>query len=261
MPFSRIRAVAISAIFVCAASVAQAGGGVVKLRTADAQEASGGTWRIFMSIALPHPPSMPHVPMKFVFTQQIRFERTLVDGAEGPQMMRVPVSVSTPIIEMVDVGFGDGRGKVFKDSRYDLLINRERGFEAGEWKLQVKDSDGREIGAPLSLVLKGDNDVVDRRSMVFGDKGSAKKKSREERAAAAAMNADGSGEEEVKASGPIPSFVDPAAHGKTAEEDLKVRKRGCACSVSPVESLGFGPWAACATLVSLSLIRRRRHPS
>ena len=260
MPSPRLRALAFPAAIVCASSLALAAGGVVKLRNSDAQEAAGGTWRLFMTLSLPKPPAMAHVPMKFVFTETVRFERTLLDGSDEPQVRRVPVTGNpSPIVELVDVGFGDARGKVFKDSRYDLLINRERGFEAGEWKLQVKDSDGHEVGAPLNLVLKGDNEVVDRRSMTFTAKeSSSKKKSREERAAAAAQIAAAAEEQEIKADGPPPPFVDPAAHGKIAEEDVKVKKNGCGCAVvgsSPAESSSL---ALCAAFAFVPFLRRRR---
>lgn len=261
MVFPRIRTLVASAAIACVSTLAVAGGGVVKLRNNDAQEAAGGTWRLFMTFSLPKPPSMPHVPMKFVFTEQVRFERTLVDGSDDPQVRRVPVTKDNPIVELVDVGFGDARGKVFKDSRYDLLINRERGFEAGEWKLQVKDGDGREIGSALSLVLKGDNEVVDRRSMTFTAKDPAKKKSREERAAAAAKAAEAAEEDEVKADGPPPPFVDPAAHGKIAEEDIKVKKGGCGCAVAPASTTEFGSFGVCVALAALPLLRRRRSAS
>ena len=258
MVFPRFRTLAASAAIACVSTVALAGNGVVKLRNNDAQEAAGGTWRLFMTFALAAPPSMPHVPMKFVFTEQVRFERTLVDGSDEPQMHRVPVAKESPIVELVDVGFGDARGKVFKDSRYDLLINRERGFEAGEWKLQVKDGDGREIGGALNLVLKGDNDVVDRRSMTFTAKEPNKKKSREERAAKAAESA---ADDEVKADGPPPPFVDPAAHGKIAEEDIKVKKGGCGCGVAPASPMDFGSFGVCMALVAVPFLRRRRPTS
>jgi hypothetical protein len=260
MPSPRLRALAFPAAIVCASSLALAAGGVVKLRNSDAQEAAGGTWRLFLTLSLPKPPAMAHVPMKFVFTETVRFERTLLDGSDEPQVRRVPVTgTPSPIVELVDVGFGDARGKIFKDSRYDLLINRERGFEAGEWKLQVKDSDGHEIGAPMSLVLKGDNEVVDRRSMTFTAKeSSSKKKSREERAAAAAQIAAAAEEQEVKADGPPPPFVDPAAHGKIAEEDVKVKKNGCGCAIVGSEPLASSPLALCAAFAFAPFLRRRR---
>jgi hypothetical protein len=255
----RLRAFVVPAAILCASPSALAAGGTVKLRNSDAQEAAGGTWRLFMTFALPKPPAMTHVPMKFVFTQLVRYERTLVDGSNEPQARRVPVPGNPPpIVELVDVGFGDARGKVFKDTRYDLIINRERGFEAGEWKLQVKDADGHEIGSPMTLVLKGDNDVVDRRSMTFTAKEPAKKKSREERLAEAQAASAAAEEQEVKADGPPPPFVDPAAHGKVAEEDIKVRKSGCGCVVAGAEPLGAGPWALCAAFAFVPFLRRRR---
>ena len=254
----RVYALALSVALAACPSVAHAAG-VVKLRASDAQEAAGGTWRLFMTISLAKPPAMAHVPMKFVFTETVRFERALVDGSDDPQILRVPAPSATPLIEVVDVGFGDGRGKVFKDSRYDLLVNRERGFEAGEWKLQVRDADGREVGSALNLVLKGENEIVNRRSMTFTAKDPAKKKSKDARIAATDAPGDGA-DGETRAEGPPPPFVDPSAHGKIAEEEIKVKKNGCGCAVAGRDAGAVGGTGALAGIALLASTRRRRRP-
>ena len=99
MVFPRIRTLAASAAIACVSTLAVAGAGVVKLRNSDAQEAAGGTWRLFMTFSLPKPPSMPHVPMKFVFTEQVRFERTLVDGSDDPLHGHQEMDVMSPADE------------------------------------------------------------------------------------------------------------------------------------------------------------------
>ena len=79
----------------------------------------------------------------------------------------------TPTVESQDVDFADPSGKIFKGTRFDFGITRARGFEAGEYKLQLRMSDGTDVGTPVNLILKGDNPVVDRRSIAFNanDKG------------------------------------------------------------------------------------------
>jgi hypothetical protein len=97
--------------------------------------------------------------------------------------------------------------------------------------------------------------------MTFTAKDSGKKKSRDDRAAAAKAAEAAAEEETVKADGPPPPFVDPASHGHIAEEDLKVKKGGCGCSVAPVERLDFGAAGVCVALVALPFLRRRRSAS
>ena len=49
-----------------------------------------------------------------------------------------------------------------------FVIRRDHGFEAGEYDLKIKrEDDGVQMGQTIHLILKGDNPVVDRRSMTF----------------------------------------------------------------------------------------------
>jgi hypothetical protein len=89
---------------------------------------------------------------------------------------------------------------------------------------------------------------------------SSKKKSREERAAAAAAAANAAEEQAIKADGPPPPFVDPASHGKIAEEDIKVKKGGCGCAVAASETFAGSPGALCAAFAFVPFLRRRRTP-
>ena len=77
----------------------------------------------------------------------------------------------------MDVGFSDATGKIFKVTKFDFVIRRDHGFEAGEYDLKIKrEDDGVQMGQTIRLVLKGDNPIVDRRAIVFaGDKPKSKK--------------------------------------------------------------------------------------
>jgi MYXO-CTERM domain-containing protein len=240
---------------------AQAAGKITISQT-EVNEVSGA-WRVRMTIELPKAPSMPHIPMKFVFTPTAVFERSLVDGKTEPVSSTTSLSGQTPNIESLDVDFADASGKVFNRTRFDFGVTRTRGFLAGVYKVQVRTSDGVDIGGATTITLKGDNDVVDRRSISFNakdpkikkvdnglDAGAPTKSSNDDVASA---NNGG----DVVASGTAAPFVPQDAYNRTPEEDLKARPKGCGCDVPSAQ-----PWSASAALVLAGLgalmLRRRR---
>jgi hypothetical protein len=155
-----------------AARVANAAGSVqVKSTTI---EESDGRWKLNMTVDYGSKPHLAHVPMLFEFTQTVHYERTLTDESpKTPILNRIPMRNQQPINESMDVGFSDGSGEIFQKTKFNFLIRRDRGFEAGEYTLKIKRStDMVPMGQPIRLVLKGDNPIVDRRSIVFvpGDK-------------------------------------------------------------------------------------------
>ena len=128
-----------------------------------------GKWKLKFTIGIGSPPALPHVPMLFVFTPTVLYERSLTDKTgDKPIINRIPLQNQQPINESLDVGFSDGTGKVFPITKFDFVVRREHGFEAGEYDLKIKrEGDGVQIGQTIKLTLKGDNVVVDRRAMVF----------------------------------------------------------------------------------------------
>src|SRR5215468_9126262 len=137
-----------------------------------------GKWKLKMSIDFGGVPNLPHVPMIFGFTPTVLYERALTDKSpEKPVLNRMPLSNQQTINESMDVGFSDGTGKIFKITKFDFIIRRDHGFEAGEYDLKIKrEDDGVQMGQVIHLVLKGDNPVVDRRAIIFaGDKPKKKK--------------------------------------------------------------------------------------
>src|SRR5580698_3011080 len=88
--------------------------GTYRLRSTDIQE-SGGQWHVYITrIELPSAPSIPHVPMKFIFTELTQYERALTDASKDPVMNRIPIQNPMPKSESLDVSFSDGTGKIFK---------------------------------------------------------------------------------------------------------------------------------------------------
>lgn len=232
----------------------EAGAGSVKLKSGEASEVSGA-WHIFVTIQLPKPPPIAHQPLKFLFTKVAVYERSLVDGKPDPVMNKVALSNQTPSIETLDVDFADSSGKIYNQTRFDFGLTRTRGFEAGEYKMQVRTSDGTDIGTPQMIALKGDNPAVDRRSMNFsapkkvGD--GAEKKPAANTEPAAQMQGD------VAPSGTAAPFIPEDAYNKTPEEELRVKKSGCGCDVrDPQAASEFAVFFA-AVLAALAFVRRR----
>src|SRR4051794_25661971 len=134
--------------------------GTFKLKSTEATEVSGA-WHIYVTVELPKPPLTAHQSMKFLFTKTMVYERALIDGHTEPVLSRQALQNQTPSVESLDVDFADPSGKVFKGTRFDFGLTRARGYEAGEYKVEIKTSDGTSIGSAQNLILKGDNDVVD----------------------------------------------------------------------------------------------------
>ncbi len=249
------------AVFLAFGSTASAAG-TFKLKNTEVTEVSGA-WRIFVTIELPKAPPMAHTPMRFLFTKTMVYERSLVDGREEPVLTRQALVNQSPMVESLDVDFADVSGKIYKGTRFDFGLKRERGFDAGEYKMQLRTSDGVDIGTSATLILKGDNPVVDRRSIAFNanDRGIKKVDNGLDGGAKGPKNEDlgpapGSGD--VVASGTAEPFVPKEGLAHTPEEDIKLQKNsGCGCSTpgagSPRDALLFA-----APLAALAFAARRR---
>jgi hypothetical protein len=173
--------------------------------------------------------------MKFLFTKLVVYERALVDNQKDPVINRQPLVNQTPTVEDQDVDFADPSGKIFNRTRFDFSLTRTRGYEAGEYKVQLRTADGVDVGGPVTLTLKGDNPVVDRRSITFNAKSSIKKVDDGTDGGAAAKNefddTSAGASNEVAATGTAAPFIPPDAFNKTPEEEVKTRPAGCGCSV------------------------------
>ena len=157
-------------------------------------------------------------------------------------MNRQALQNQNPQVESLDVDFADASGKIYKGTNFDFGIKRDRGFEAGEYKMQIRTPDGTDIGGSATLILKGDNPVVDRRSIAFNAKDTSIKKvdngvdagpkvAKNDEEAASPVQGD------VAAVGTPPPFVGKDAYNHTPEEDIKVApKSGCGCSVPGTSS-------------------------
>ena len=228
-------------------------GGTVTLASREPVE-DDGKWKLKMSIDYGSIPQLPHIPMIFSFTPTVLYERALTDKSpEKPVINRMPLSNQQGIHESMDVGFSDGTGKIFKVTKFDFVIRRDHGFEAGEYDLKIKrEDDGVQMGQTIRLVLKGDNPVVDRRAIVFaGDK--PKKKKGED------AKPEEKKDEEKK---------EPAAEEKKADEGeekkgedvpkVPPKQGGCGCEVAGDAGPRGGALAGLGIALVLAARRRRR---
>jgi MYXO-CTERM domain-containing protein len=237
--------------------------GTFKLKSNEAQEVSGA-WHLYVTIELPKAPLTAHQTMKFNFTKTVAYERALIDGHNEPVLNRQPLQNQSPSIESLDVDFADPSGKIFKGTRFDFGLTRNRGYEAGEYKVEVKTSDGATVGSPATLILKGDNPVVDRRAIAFNAKESGVKKVDNGVDAGpkgtnddtpAANNTMG----EVTPTGTAQPFIAKEGLEKTPEEEIHTRPKGCGCSLPGGVDAGGLLWLApLAGLGALARRRRRR---
>lgn len=227
--------------------------GTVSLASREPAEADG-RWKLAMTIDYGSVPQIPHVPVIFSFQPTVLYERALLDKTgDKPQLNRIPLSNQQTINEGMDIGFADASGKVFKITKFDFVIKRDHGFEAGEYDLKIKrEDDGAQIGQTIRLILKGDNPIVDRRAITFaGDKPKKKgeaKKDDEEKKAAPVEEKKAGPEEEKKADGDEGAIPPP----------VEKKQGGCGCLVAgDAGDAGAGMVIALA-LAGAVVARRRR---
>lgn len=213
------------------------------------------SWKVSCEIHLDRAPDIAHMPVRFTFTATSYFERALVDGRKDPVIRQIPLEHQQPIVESVDVGFLDpGTGKTAKRTRFSFHVTRDRGFEAGTYEVKVTDArSNQDMAGGATLTFDGENDVVDRRSIVFEEKkpkkseSTAKEAKPEEKELTPeddAFWAGGKSAPEEKTS-PLP----PPAHMQ--------EKPGCGCRVAGTSSLSSLSSGLLAALAVCALLRRR----
>jgi MYXO-CTERM domain-containing protein len=232
------------------------------------KEREGGSWRLELAIFLNSPPDVAHVPMKFEFQPIAYYERSMVDGDKLIERT-VPLEHRQSLIESVDVGFLDsGSGKIEKRTRFTFKVTRAHGYEAGEYKVTIKDSrNGATVGTPTTLKLNGQNEVIDRRAMVFT--GEKKKKPAEDKAAADKAAADKTAEDsssaESDAAEPAAPSEDSAAADSPEESSNAAdappaieEKPGAGCHLVGSSTPATLPALGALGLVLALSFRRRR---
>lgn len=238
--------------------------GTVTLASTSPQE-SDGRWKLVMTMNYGATPHIAHIPMNFIFTPKVLYERSLTDqSGEKPVITRIPLQNHQPIVKSMDVGFADATGKVFNVTKFDFIIRRDHGFEAGEYSLEIKRADdGVRMGNAITVKLQGDNPIVDRRAIVFtGEKKKkpAEKKPDESEAKSGGgetSGGDGAGSGEASAGGGDAPPDTSDATPTEAPPPVEPKQGGCGCRLAG-EPGGEAGAAAGLAMVGFLFLRRRR---
>lgn len=214
-------------------------------------------WRLNLVIDYGSKPHLTYVPMVFEFVPTVYYERTLTDESpDKPINRKVPLHNQTPINVRMDVGFSCG-SEICARTKFSFKISRSADFKAGEYKLTVRLASGGTIGRASTLVLQGDNPVINRKAMVFHSDKPVKKKAQPEpekvdhdsRTAAEDMGpnlddiTDDSTAEDAVDEPPAPPPVDP-------------KSTGCAVATPPNRSGSWFAWMLMG-LTGLLAVRAR----
>jgi MYXO-CTERM domain-containing protein len=218
---------------------------------------SSQRWHVDLEFHMSTAPDIAVVPVRFEFTPEVYYERSMVDGKEEPVITRMPLADRQPLVETVDIGFlNPSTGKIEKRTRFSFDLTRDRGFKAGEYKVVVEDKrNGRKLGQPTRLVLNGENEVIDRRSISF-DPSTKKKKEKEltEEEKAAMADPPDPNSEEFWEGGPTEAD-DP--NGDTLPPPAHMQERPCACRVPGGQSRSSA-WLLGLALMGTAWLARRR---
>jgi len=224
----------------------------------------GNSWTVDIKIYLPRPPDVPTIQLKFEFDQKVYYERAMMDG-DKLVTRNVPIVGKVPVIETVDVGFLDpATSRIEKRTRFTFKLHRDHGLDCGEYKVTVRDArNGQMVGSPATLILGGENEVIDRRSIVFtGEKKKEKKKekaaegesgdSKSESADKAKEKSEPAAEAEAAPANEMPPADEPADDNPGT---IKEKPGGCGCSVPG----SVPPNSASLLLAAVGLVLVNRH--
>jgi MYXO-CTERM domain-containing protein len=263
--------IALALIGLCLSSVASAAGRV-QWKSKTFKERSDKAWNLEVAIYLPKAPDIPHVPMKFEFQPEVYYERDMVDGDKLVER-KVPLENRQALIESVDVEFLDsGTGKIEPRTRFTFKLTRAHGYEAGEYKVSIHDGrNDQAVGAPVTLIFEGENEVIDRRAMVFSGNDKKKKAADSDDKKAAAdkdkdtddkkvASDDKPADEDKKPSESAPAADDSKTDEKPSSEPgtIKEKPGGCGCRVAGTTNDGNAGLGFLALGVSSVLLRRRK---
>jgi len=233
--------------------------GRVEWKSKNFKERSDKAWMLELKIFLPRAPDVAYVPMKFEFEPYTYFERSLVDGTEGPVDRKVPLTGKQPLIESVDVGFMDsGTSKIESRTRFSFKVKRDLGYEAGEYKVTIRDTrNGQIVGQVTTITFDGENEVIDRRAMVFsGEKKKKKEEPKKEEPAekksdeSAAESSEGS-EKAASSEGEGDSEESGDNSGGDEPPPVEGKPGGCGCRVAGEGS--NAPLASGSMMLALGL--------
>jgi hypothetical protein len=231
------------------------------------KERDDKAWRLEVAIYLSKAPDVPHVPMKFEFQPEVYYERDMVDGDKVVEH-KVPLENHQAIIESVDVGFLDsGSGKIEPRTRFSFKLTRAHGYEAGEYKVSIHDGrNDQAVGTPVTLIFDGENEIIDRRAMVFSGGDKKKKDTAKKDDSKGDKSDDKAADTDKKADDEKPAAEDtsaPAADTDKKEapadepQTIKEKPGGCGCRLAD-DGTGSASGLGSAALALGSVVLRRR---
>jgi len=239
--------------------------GRIEWKSKTFKERSDKSWMLEFAVYLPRAPDVAYVGMKFEFEPTVYYERSLVDGKEGPQDRNVPLTDRQPLIETVDVGFMDSATtKIEARTRMSFKIKRDLGYEAGEYSVKVRDTrNGQVIGSATTIIFEGENEIIDRRAMVF----SGEKKKKPEKKADEEKKSDDSGDKAKSSDeggGDKAKSDDEGGDNSGDDKPAPVEKKssggGCGCRLPQRSAGGELAWLV-ALGVGAAVARRRSRRS
>lgn len=231
-------------------------------------EEKDGEWKLKFTIDYGGEPHLGHIPMIFSFKQTATYERSTDDShpdKDHPVERKIAMSNAAPINLPMDVGFADMSGKMFKITKFDMKLNREADFEAGEYELTIKPSEGGTIGGVIRLQLKGKNKVINRGSINIEAKPPSPKKAQPKEAASDGSSskpkaAEDYSSDQLSGIDDISDEEAAAIHDPTAAGEVEPKQGGCGCRV--VGERDGVPWYRGLLLLGMlpvaTTLRRRR---
>lgn len=229
-----------------------AGYGSITPTTKTLPEVSGG-WKMNLTVKLPKAPDPAYQTYRFFFTPVVLYETFMDDTKPGEQTRNLPQDKNTkPTVESLEVGFSDARNQVWDTTKFDFVIKRDRGFEAGEYKVEVRDTNDKTIGSTFTVKLDGKNPMVDRRAMIMtGTKKKEAPVAKKDEPSAAPASAPDAPKSDDTGTPAAPSG--PAAPPPPASKGCSVTELAASSDESPAAPVALALGAA-----ALVVARRRR---
>ena len=228
---------------------------------------SDGSWKLFLTVKLGKKPPTPHQSFRFIWKQTVLYETFLDDQhGDAEQTRSIPRPDAEPLVVSMDVNFGDVKGQIWETTKFDFAVRRDNNFEAGEYKVEVRDGDNHTIGQPFTIKLAGKNTTIDRRAIIMTESKKKKKPAADD----AAKGDDKKGDDKKDAAkdnaaaSDAPKDTANAKRGGEGEDaaapppPVEPKKGGCGCEVpgGSAPTLPVAPMLGLAAFVAL--FRRRR---
>jgi MYXO-CTERM domain-containing protein len=164
-----------------------------------------------------------------------------------------------------------GTGQIQTRTKFVFKVTRAHGYEAGEYKVTIRDgTNGNMIGTPTTLTFNGENEIIDRRSIVFTgekkkkpkseDKGEGEKSGEgsEEKKDEGSSGAEGDKPEESMSPGEAAAASDEGEPSPgDAPDEVDGKPGGCGCRMPGSSPAGGSVVLGALALFSALLLRRR----